>query len=77
MPETSTGTTLVRMPTILKFSSRLHFATTESCCLHSVKGPKTVEHLMERIGLVMVLYQEENGTHHAEMEDQLSLTFGV
>jgi hypothetical protein len=33
--------------------------------------------LMERIGLVMVLYQEKNKTHRSQVEDQLSLTFGV
>jgi putative transposase len=33
--------------------------------------------LMDRIGLVTVLYQQETGTHNAPVEDQLTLTFGV
>jgi hypothetical protein len=33
--------------------------------------------LMERIGLVMVLYHQEIGTHNAAMEQQLTLTYVV
>jgi hypothetical protein len=33
--------------------------------------------LMERMDLVMVLYQQKIGTHNAAMEDQLTLTFGI
>ena len=33
--------------------------------------------LMERVGVIMVLYQEHGRTHQEEVEEQLSLTFGA
>ncbi len=58
------------MVAYLKFLSKSSFSLSK--LLVRIRA-----NLMDRIGLVMVLYQEENRTHHSEMEDQLSLTFGI
>lgn len=58
------------MVAYLKFLSRSPFSLSK--LLVRIRA-----NLMERVSVVMVLYQEHSRTHKEEVEEQLSLTFGA